>query len=284
VSNPLPSLLALTSIADGSQQQAAPIRNNYSAIQTAANALITALKGGTTGALLYATDANDIAYLPDAPTDKGVLVWSAALSRWMPSTKVLVDDSTGKVTLGASQLAGGAMRTTVSAISGGPPASPSDGDIWVATGVDANGTRWQFQYNAGSASAFKWEFIGGSRLRVTVAAYNYTGAANADQFNNTGLTLPRAGDYNYIIRFQAVNNSPGIANFHTQGAVGGAAAGNAQSIVTGIPNGANAVTFHHEDFANGLSASAVLQILTNASGQPFNVTSIIVEAWPQRIS
>jgi hypothetical protein len=85
VSNPLPSLLGLTSIADGSQQQAAPIRNNFSAIQTVANALITALKGGTTGALLYATDANDIAYLPDTPADKDTLVWSAALSRWVPA-------------------------------------------------------------------------------------------------------------------------------------------------------------------------------------------------------
>ena len=85
MSNPIPSLLALTSIADGSQQQAAPIRNNYSAVQTAVNALITALKGGTTGALLYATDASDVAYLPDVPVDMNALIWSAALSRWVPA-------------------------------------------------------------------------------------------------------------------------------------------------------------------------------------------------------
>ena len=66
MSNPIPNQLALTSIADGSQRLAAPIRNNYSAIQTAVNALITALSGGSVGQYLEAADSSDVewAYPP----------------------------------------------------------------------------------------------------------------------------------------------------------------------------------------------------------------------------
>jgi hypothetical protein len=78
---------------------------------------------------------------------------------------------------------GGLPLITTSPISGGPPASPADADIWIATGVDANGTRQSFQYNAGSASAFKWECIGGPPVFVAGAAVN------------TGLVVARAGDY-----------------------------------------------------------------------------------------
>jgi hypothetical protein len=55
-------------------------------------------------------------------------------------------------------------KITTSSFSGGPPGSPTDGDIWIASSVDGNGTRWHFQYNAGSASANKWEFIGGAPI------------------------------------------------------------------------------------------------------------------------
>jgi hypothetical protein len=84
---------------------------------------------------------------------------------------------------------------TTSAFSGGPPAAPSDGDIWIASSVDTNGTRWQFQYNAGSASTYKWEFIGGSPFvaGTNVAPTWVTGANTA--FPGLSLTVSRAGEY-----------------------------------------------------------------------------------------
>lgn len=86
---------------------------------------------------------------------------------------------------------------TTSAISGGPPANPTDGDIWIASGVDSNGVRWQFQYNAGSSSTYKWEFIGGARVHTH---YDYPGSTNiglstATAIPNCSITVPRAGDY-----------------------------------------------------------------------------------------
>jgi hypothetical protein len=90
-----------------------------------------------------------------------------------------------------------APTITTSTIAGGPPASPKDGDIWIATGVDANGTRWQFQYNAGSASTYKWEFIGGSSVLADVETQESTVSTAAVDLATVGpqATLARGGDY-----------------------------------------------------------------------------------------
>jgi len=171
MSNPLPSLLALTSIADGGPQQAAPIRNNYSAVQTAVNSLITALSGGAVGQVLQAVDSTHVQ-------------WSA--------------------------------RTTVASLSGGPPGAPSDGDIWIATNVDGNGARWQFQYNAGSASAFKWEFIGGFPQSIGPAgSITTSSAAPVDLTGGPSLTLARAGDYMVEFGVNATSQVAGANNMTT---------------------------------------------------------------------
>jgi hypothetical protein len=95
-------------------------------------------------------------------------------------------------------------KFTASAISGGPPASPADGDIWYATAVDVNGACWTFRYNAGSASAFKWEFIGGPPINYaklssgsidTITSIQPTFANLPTTGTAAQLVVPRAGDY-----------------------------------------------------------------------------------------
>jgi hypothetical protein len=67
------------------------------------------------------------------------------------------------VNTGWASIAQGAITTT-SPLSGGPPSTPNDGDIWIASGVDSNGARWQFQYDANEGTANKWKFIGGASV------------------------------------------------------------------------------------------------------------------------
>lgn len=89
-------------------------------------------------------------------------------------------------------------QITTSALSGGPPSSPTDGDIWIASAVDANGTRWMFQYNAGSASLYKWEFVGGPPARVVVGTFEFTTTTGSWVDTTTvgpSYTTVRAGDY-----------------------------------------------------------------------------------------
>jgi hypothetical protein len=60
LSNPIPSSLSLAVIANGQLGDATPIANNYSQIQAAVNALITALSGGAAGQFFQAVDGSDV--------------------------------------------------------------------------------------------------------------------------------------------------------------------------------------------------------------------------------
>lgn len=131
--------------------------------------------------------------MQNAAVDGDPLVWDNTLSKWAP----------------ASTLAAGrprAPRVVTYAMSGGPPASPVDQDIWIATAVDANGTRWAFQYNAGSASSFKWEFIGGSPLKVAPATSSVASAGTWTRVMTTALA-PRSGDYKIVFNAACANTS-----------------------------------------------------------------------------
>lgn len=96
----------------------------------------------------------------------------------------------------------GLPKITRSALSAGPPASPANGDIWQVTGIDGAGGVWQFAYNAGSSSAYKWEFIGGSPILVVGGASGLISAGfavSAPNWYSPGsgfnYTVPRPGDY-----------------------------------------------------------------------------------------
>jgi hypothetical protein len=90
-------------------------------------------------------------------------------------------------------LAARTPKITVSVWSGGPPASPASGDIWIATSV-VSGMSWQFVYNAASTWANKWEFIGGPPF-VTENSTDQT-ISNSTWTNlNTASFVTRAGCY-----------------------------------------------------------------------------------------
>jgi hypothetical protein len=76
------------------------------------------------------------------------------------------------------------------------PASPVNGQEYVLVDSTTAPTyAWRLRYNAGSASALKWEFIGGSPLGVFVATEI---AATVGSFGDdaaTRITYPRTGDY-----------------------------------------------------------------------------------------
>lgn len=230
----LPGSLALTNIPDGASIIAADHRNNYTAIQTAVNALIALLANGT--------------------LDGDPLVWDATNTKWVA----------------ASSLAAGrprAPRVVTSAMSGGPPASPVDQDIWIATAVDGNGTRWAFQYNAGSASASKWEFIGGPPLEAEVATDESTAsAAYVDLTTVQSLTQPRSGDY----QLQWGGNlyvSAGAGSILTAPSFGGGAPSDANATFSTL----NAATIDTQQApktlrTNGLGASTVIKIQYRVTG------------------
>jgi hypothetical protein len=81
------------------------------------------------------------------------------------------------------------------------PTSPVDGQEVYYVADATNGVLWHLRYNAGSASAYKWEFVGGSDLNATVETSQASAAGTGYQdFSTVGpsITLPLAGDYDFI--------------------------------------------------------------------------------------
>lgn len=86
------------------------------------------------------------------------------------------------------------------------PGSPIDGQEAILVDSVTNPSyQWRFRYNAGSSSAYKWEFIGGTPAVSSVAsAQSTTTVASTIDLTTVGprIIVPRAGDY-YVESGQA---------------------------------------------------------------------------------
>jgi hypothetical protein len=87
------------------------------------------------------------------------------------------------------------------------PASPTDGlEAILVDSVTNPSYQFRFRYNAGSQSAYKWEFVGGTEMFAETAGTDTTTAGTvANLTNGPSLTLPRAGDW--MIEVDAVASS-----------------------------------------------------------------------------
>lgn len=76
------------------------------------------------------------------------------------------------------------------------PASPIDGqEAILVDSLTAPTYTWRFRYNAGSTSAYKWEFLGGSPKRVRTDAQSAALAVGNWTAELPAFLVPRAGDY-----------------------------------------------------------------------------------------
>jgi hypothetical protein len=91
------------------------------------------------------------------------------------------------------------------------PASPIDGQVVDYLADATNGIIWRFRYRAASASAYKWEFVGGASLHnevLTASGENVTSTVYAAITTpGPSLTLPLAGDYDIETEFAAYHQS-----------------------------------------------------------------------------
>jgi hypothetical protein len=77
------------------------------------------------------------------------------------------------------------------------PAGPSDGMEILFLADATNGIVWHLRYRAASASAYKWELVGGSCLMHAIDTSEGTTSASYVDLATVGpqITLPLAGDY-----------------------------------------------------------------------------------------
>lgn len=93
------------------------------------------------------------------------------------------------------------------------PAAPTDGleAILVDSLTDPT-YQWRFRYNAGSSSAYKWEFIGGRSAFAEATGLVSTQSATPVQLSGgPSITLPRTGLYeiSWRVRFSTASNTRG---------------------------------------------------------------------------
>jgi len=108
--------------------------------------------------------------------------------------------------------------------------------------VDAtNGINWRLRYNSASASAYKWEFIGGPPLFADVQTLETTTSTSFAPLsggdNGPSVIAPRAGDYE--VRFNAESFSNAAAPNNTVAVKRGAAATSVTDGSTASPATAN---------------------------------------------
>ena len=118
------------------------------------------------------------------------------------------------------------------------PATPYDGqEAILVDSVTAPTYQWRFRYNAGSTSAYKWEFIGGAMFLATVETSEVAATPVATWFDLTTLgpdfVAPRAGEYFFECR----------ANIYVTSATGNG------SIAVAIPETAVPTSFVQSAFS-----------------------------------
>lgn len=123
---------------------------------------------------------------------------SSILSSDIVDGTIVNTDISASAAIAASKLA--IPLVTTSTFAGGPPGSPNDKDVWIATAVDANGTRWQFQYNASSGTN-KWEGVGNTPIVVRATGTRPSAA----------YSTPRAGRWRVVWAGSASVSSGGDA-------------------------------------------------------------------------
>lgn len=173
------------------------------------------------------------------------------------------------------------------------PGSPANGAEILFVADAANGVVWHLKYNAGSSSAYKWEFVGGGDLSVEVpASQNYApGTGNyGDAATAVSLTAPLAGDYKLSHGADLIASSTQNLINYASLKLGGAATSDNEAAAHWSDVGAanNVGASLYKSFKRTLTAGMVVKQqykISWGSGGPYTlvVQKRFIEARPVRV-
>jgi hypothetical protein len=166
------------------------------------------------------------------------------------------------------------------------PASPVDGQEAILVDSLTNPSyRWRLRYNAGSTSAYKWEFIGGTPAVSEVLTNESVNSASYVDLTTPGpqFTVPRAGDYLYAMTaqiFGTAANAAGVLGLKVGAAT---PAGDDTAIVTSATANAQLTTTKNR-LLTGVAASSLLKIQYSTGGGTANFLRRVLTVQPVRVS
>jgi hypothetical protein len=165
-----------------------------------------------------------------------------------------------------------------------PPGSPVDGQWWIYPVDPTNGIIWKFRYDAGSASAFKWVFIGGTPLYSEIATSETTTSTTYANLSTIGpsITLPRAGDW--IVELGLWMNVGAGQTAWASYDIGGTGAVDADAVIFGPGGGSTTINGMRRRIKTGLAVSTTLQAKYRVDGGTGAFKHRWIGAYPIRIS
>ena len=160
------------------------------------------------------------------------------------------------------------------------PSNPADGQEAILVDSLTNPTyQWRFRYNAGSSSAYKWEFIGGTSLYSEVlATQTATGVNVWIDMPTVGpqVTVPRAGVYEWIAAAGISATVGGSCGLGMSFGGGTPAAGNSGYVVAAAPY-VMATIIGQQTISAG--SVAKLQYWANPGNPAVQVRKLWVRPW-----
>lgn len=203
--------------------------------------------------------ADDYALASDTAQTTGV-IWKK-IGNAMIATNAAIDvsklapSSTANdvlTTVGGVAVWQAAAGGTISAVTA-LPGSPTDGqEVVLMDSLSAPTYRWHLRYNSGSASAYKWEFIGGTPKTAEVATSESTSSTTYVALTTPGpaIALPNAGDW--LVEIGAEIDNGGQADISRMSYdIGGTGASDNDAIKL---RGAQAVSAYRQKVQTGLTA------------------------------
>lgn len=142
------------------------------------------------------------------------------------------------------------------------PGAPIDGQEIFYLADATNGVVWHLKYRSASASAYKWEYVGGADLSAEVATSEGTASLTYVDLTTAGpsITVPLAGDYDISHGFaglHATNNGACYSSY----TIGATAANDADlaRVVQPSTNSSAQSSVSRMRRKTGISASSVIK-------------------------
>lgn len=166
------------------------------------------------------------------------------------------------------------------------PASPIDGQEVYYLADATNGVVWHLRYRAASASAYKWEFVGGAPMQTIVSAGEGNGATLNTWMDLATVgpivTVPRAGEY--LAQFGAQLSVPAAVSTASTGIAVGATSPTVYNSVSSLGGNAGYSIANHWPQFITLAANDAVRMRYQANANQYVWTTRVLTLTPRRVS